>query len=126
MSEIKSLEHSTLKVPYEIINKKFRTTQKAIDREVDQILNVSKEVDKVLLVRPIVSDVSKIVGNVVQRLHILKRKSDECINEELKAAYICKRKLDHLKGIGQAESNSDMEICHASIDQWKRVYMYIV
>lgn len=126
MSEIKSLEHSTLKVPYEIINKKFRTTQKAIDREVDQILNVSKEVEKVLLIRPVVSDVSKIVGNVVQRLHVLKRKSDECINEELKAVHICKRKIDHLKGIGHAESNSDMEICHASVDQWKRVYMYIV
>ena len=30
--DVKSLEHPTLKVPYEILNKKFRTSQKIIDR----------------------------------------------------------------------------------------------
>lgn len=34
MADIKSLEYPTLKVPYEMLNKKFRTAQKNIDREV--------------------------------------------------------------------------------------------
>ncbi|KAI8129428.1 hypothetical protein FF38_04800 [Lucilia cuprina] len=123
MSEIKSLEHSTLKVPYEIINKKFRVAQKTIDREVDQIQNISRDVEKALTTHPTVSDVSKMVGNVVQRLQVLKRKSEESINEELNAAYVCKKKLGHLKGIAQPEISSDMEIWHASIDQWKRMRM---
>lgn len=123
MSEIKSLEHSTLKVPYEIINKKFRIAQKTIDREVDHIQNISRDVEKALVAHPTVSDVSKMVGNVVQKLQILKRKSDESINEELNAAFVCKKKLGHLKGIAQPEANSDLEIWHASIDQWKRMRM---
>ena len=34
MADIKSLEHPTLKVPYEILNKRFRSAQKVVDREV--------------------------------------------------------------------------------------------
>ena len=34
MADVKSLEHPTLKVPYEILNKKFRIAQKHLDREV--------------------------------------------------------------------------------------------
>ena len=32
MTDIKSLEHPTLKVPYEILNKRFRSAQKVLDR----------------------------------------------------------------------------------------------
>ncbi|XP_005184449.1 E3 ubiquitin-protein transferase MAEA [Musca domestica] len=123
MSEIKSMEHATLKVPYEVINKKFRVAQKSVDREVDQIQNYSKEVEKALMHRPVISDVSKLVGNVVQRLQVLKRKSDEAIGDELNASFICKRKLEHLKEIVQRDSNTSEEVWQASIDQWKRVRM---
>lgn len=123
MSEIKSLEHSTLKVPYEVLNKKFRVAQKSIDREVDQIQNASKEVEKALVVHPTISEMSKLVGSVVQRLQVLKRKSEESISDELHASYICKRKLDHLKCISQSEMTSNIEIWQASIDQWKRMRM---
>ncbi|KAM7361549.1 E3 ubiquitin-protein transferase Katazuke [Cochliomyia hominivorax] len=121
MSEIKSLEHTTLKVPYEVINKKFRVTQKTIDREVDQIHITSADVEKAFSSYSTVTDVSKLFGNVVQRLQVLKRKSMECINEELNAANVCKKKLGHLKGISQPELNSEM--WHASLDQWKRMRM---
>lgn len=123
MSEIKSMEHSTLKVPYEVINKKFRVAQKSVDREVDQIQNFSKEVEKALMIRPIISDVSKLVGSVVQRLQVLKRKSDEAIGDELNASFICKRKLEHLKEMVQRDNNTNEEVWQASLDQWKRVRM---
>ena len=38
MADVKSLEHPTLKVPYEILNKKFRIAQKHLDREVSLVL----------------------------------------------------------------------------------------
>uniref|UniRef100_A0A1A9W3K9 E3 ubiquitin-protein transferase MAEA n=1 Tax=Glossina brevipalpis TaxID=37001 RepID=A0A1A9W3K9_9MUSC len=122
MSEIKCLEHSTLKVPYEIINKKFRVAQKAIDREADQVQNASKEVEKALkvAVHPTISDISKLVGCVVQRIQVLKRKAEENIGDELSSSYVCKRKLDHLKGITPPD-NSNLEIWQASFDKWKRV-----
>ena len=34
MAEVTSIEHPTLKVPYDVLNKKFRLTQKTLDREV--------------------------------------------------------------------------------------------
>ena len=37
MTDIRSLEHPTLKVPYEILNKKFRISQKTLDREISYV-----------------------------------------------------------------------------------------
>jgi macrophage erythroblast attacher len=46
--DVKSLEHSTLKVPYEILNKKFRTAQKVFDRETAHVSLAGSELDKLL------------------------------------------------------------------------------
>lgn len=122
MSEIKALEHATLKVPYEILNKRFRSAQKIIDREVDQVMNVSRQVEKALDAdqAPILSDVTKLMGNVAQKLQVLKRKADESITDELSVTQICKRKLDHLKGI-MPQSRNTGEVGQGSVDQWKRI-----
>ena len=37
MADIRSLEHPTLKVPYELLNKKYRSAQKTLDREISQV-----------------------------------------------------------------------------------------
>ena len=37
MTDIRSLEHPTLKVPYEILNKKFMISQKTLDREISYV-----------------------------------------------------------------------------------------
>ncbi|ALC46926.1 CG31357 [Drosophila busckii] len=122
MSEIKALEHATLKVPYEILNKRFRSAQKIIDREVDQVMNVSRQVEKALSApqSPILSDVTKLMGNVAQKLQVLKRKADESITDELSVTQICKRKLEHLKGI-VPPNRSDGEAWEGSVEQWKRI-----
>ncbi|KAF7990597.1 hypothetical protein HCN44_000402 [Aphidius gifuensis] len=99
MSDLKSLEHPTLKVPYEFLNKKFRCTQKALDREVSHVQTTANELEKVLTIdeTPVTSEMSRLLGGVVARLHVLKRKAGESIAEELHTGMVCKRRLDHLK-----------------------------
>ena len=46
MADIRSLEHPTLKVPYEILNKKFRTSQKTLDREISQVQSSVSQVEE--------------------------------------------------------------------------------
>jgi hypothetical protein len=48
MSDLKSLEHPTLKVPYEVLNKKFRAAQKNIDREAAHLQSAIADMEKQL------------------------------------------------------------------------------
>ena len=48
MTDVKSLEHPTLKVPYEIPNKRFRIAQKHLDREVNHVTVSLTELDKLV------------------------------------------------------------------------------
>ncbi|BES96221.1 CRA [Nesidiocoris tenuis] len=99
MADIKSLEHPTLKVPYEILNKKFRAAQKQLDREVSHVQSAVLEVEKGLSVENCsATDIGKLLGGMVEKLQVLKRKAEESICEELQAGYVCKRRLEHLKG----------------------------
>ncbi|KAJ8316899.1 hypothetical protein KUTeg_004803 [Tegillarca granosa] len=100
MADVKSLEHPTLKVPYEILNKKFRAAQKNIDREVSHVQTVGTELDGCIQnEKPTIGEVSKAIDNMVEKLYLLKRKADESINEELDAARMIKRRVDHLKEV---------------------------
>ena len=45
MTDIKSLEHPTLKVPYEILNKKFRIGQKTLDREISHVQGAVSQIE---------------------------------------------------------------------------------
>lgn len=102
MSDIRALEHQTIKVPYEILNKKFRMGQKNIDREashvhssiaeLEKLVEQSKENDSITIGR-----INEILAGVVNKLTALKRKSVESISDEIEAANVCKRRLDHLK-----------------------------
>ena len=42
---VRSLEHPTLKVPYEILNKKFRTSQKGLEREICQVTGSINQIE---------------------------------------------------------------------------------
>ena len=64
-----------MQVPYELLNKKFRAAQKTIDREVAHIQSSAKELESVLQQKaPCMSDVSKAIDDVVEKLCLLKRK----------------------------------------------------
>uniref|UniRef100_A0A0A9YIX7 E3 ubiquitin-protein transferase MAEA n=2 Tax=Lygus hesperus TaxID=30085 RepID=A0A0A9YIX7_LYGHE len=113
MADIKALEHPTLKVPYEILNKKFRAAQKQLDREVSHVQSAALEVERGLgTERCSVADINQLLGGMVEKLQVLKRKAEESICEELQAGYVCKRRLEHLK-----EHTSQSQWCRKRLDR---------
>ncbi|XP_074598943.1 E3 ubiquitin-protein transferase Katazuke [Brevipalpus obovatus] len=118
MADIKSLEHQTLKVPYEILNKKFRGAQKNIDREVSHVQNCVNDLEKVVLRQgpepATVGAITDLLSGVVEKLTVLKRKAKESIQDELEAAKCCKRRLDHLREYCDSNGNE------TSVNQWKK------
>ncbi|XP_012255512.2 E3 ubiquitin-protein transferase MAEA [Athalia rosae] len=115
MSDVKSLEHPTLKVPYELLNKKFRSAQKTLDREVSHVQTAASELEKGLVGESTgvaSGEITRLLGGVVARLQVLKRKAEESIAEELQAGMVCKRRLDHLKEHGNTAPSA--------VNQWRR------
>lgn len=100
---IKCLEHATLKVPYEILNKRFRGTQKTIDREISHVLQTLNDLER--LFHPTdgadsvvsVGHMASAVDSTIDRLHALKRKAEASVSEEIEAASLVKRRVEHLK-----------------------------
>ncbi|CAG9772796.1 unnamed protein product [Ceutorhynchus assimilis] len=98
MADIKSLEHPTLKVPYEILNKKFRMAQKTLDREVSHVQQSVAQAEKCLMKNEVkASQITKHLDSMVEKLQVLKRKAEESIGEEINATNVCKRRVAHLK-----------------------------
>lgn len=48
IDEITALEYTSLKVPYELLNKRFRTAQKSLDRHNFRVREASNELTKVV------------------------------------------------------------------------------
>ncbi|XP_069679041.1 E3 ubiquitin-protein transferase MAEA [Periplaneta americana] len=119
MADVKSLEHPTLKVPYELLNKKFRAAQKQLDREVSHVQAAAMELERGLHGETVgASDISRLLGGMVERLQVLKRKAEESISEELEAAYVCKRRLEHLRE--HAGSNGAAGNSTGAVNLWRR------
>ncbi|XP_059171644.1 E3 ubiquitin-protein transferase MAEA-like [Physella acuta] len=98
MADIKTLEHSTLKVPYELLNKQFRASQKIIDREASRINNSANDIERKFQDSSLtVGDVTSAISTMVDNLSMLKRKAEESIQEELGASRVIKRRLEHLQ-----------------------------
>lgn len=65
----------SLQVPYELLNKKFRSAQKQIDREVAHVTSAVSELERGLSSNSIqATDITKLLGGMVQKLQVLKRK----------------------------------------------------
>ncbi|CAB3988064.1 macrophage erythroblast attacher-like [Paramuricea clavata] len=98
MADVKTLEYSTLKVPYEVLNKKFRTAQKIIDREVSHVLAANSDLSNVVKKQSVkVSDMTGILDGVIEKLQVLKRKAEECVVAEEKCTKHLHVRLEHLK-----------------------------
>ncbi|KAK9693496.1 hypothetical protein QE152_g34188 [Popillia japonica] len=118
MADVKSLEHPTLKVPYEILNKKFRTAQKTLDREVAHVQQAALEIERGINGDNIkTKDITTLLGGMVEKLQVLKRKAEESIAEELQATNVCKRRIEHLKEHGTQSPNGN--VSQAALNQWK-------
>ena len=88
MTDIKSLEHPTLKVPYEILNKKFRSAQKVLDREVSHVTSSLGEVDRMLGEVVDRVAITQQLDNIKEQLVQLKSKGGESIIEETRIAEV--------------------------------------
>lgn len=103
-------------MPYELLNKKFRSTQKVLDREVSHVQGSASELEKSLTTQngtPVATgEITRLLGGVVAKLQVLKRKAEESISEEHQAGMVCKRRLDHLK----EHANTTPSV----VNQWRR------
>jgi len=102
MADVKSLEHPTLKVPYEILNKKFRMAQKSLDREVSHVTTSIGEVEKIVGSEEGQSAtdraaLSQKLDNIKEQLLQMKSKGSDIITEEIDVSDTIKRRCQHLK-----------------------------
>lgn len=113
-----------------MLNKKFRLAQKTLDREINAILQTAaSDLERGLDTEgATVGQISTLLNGFVEKLHILKRKAEESIGEELTAGNVCKRRLDHLKLYCKAPSSDELnpndeeeQISIAAENQWKKV-----
>jgi len=115
MTDIKSLEHPTLKVPYEILNKKFRSAQKVLDREGSHVTSSLGEVDRGLGEVVDRVAITQQLDNIKEQLVQLKSKGGESIVDETKIAEVTRKRASHLKQ-GCVEDQSPVQE-----KQWRRV-----
>lgn len=98
LDEIKGLEHSTLKVPYETLNKQYRNVQKSIDRDSCSIsqatVNAEKQLKQGDLNR---AEVLNSFTSIAEKLRSLKKRSNDYRNEEKDLLKLIKKRIDHLK-----------------------------
>lgn len=118
MADVKSLEHPTLKVPYEILNKKFRIAQKHLDREVSHVTASIGEVEKLLgeeagdtVDR---ATLSQKLDTIKDQLRQMKAKGGEILMNEVEVADSIKKRCQHLRrGCDEAGEG-------AEVKQWRK------
>jgi len=118
MTDIRSMEHHTLKVPYELLNKKFRLAQKVLDREASHVQAASHDLEKALkqehvpeklTLRQQQPNLYELLGTLEERLLQFRAKSHEAVSEEVEVGQCCKRRVDHLKDGCQSAYSSLIE-----------------
>lgn len=98
LDEIKGLEHSTLKVPYESLNKQYRNVQKSIDRDCSAVsqtvVSAEKQIKSFELSR---NEIVSSFTSVIDKLKLIKKRSVDLRNEEKDLLKLIKKRIDHLK-----------------------------
>ncbi len=110
MADIKALEHPTLKVPYENLNKRFRSAQKVIEREMTHVMSAVDAAEKVVSAPTGGEDANPEaeaaaaaaaatqLDAALARLESFQSRSNEAVKAEMDAAANCKHRLEHLRG----------------------------
>jgi len=109
------LEHPLIKAPYEGLNKVFRNSQKAVEKEVTQTISAIAELHAKkdqLSKEEAYQTVDKLLG----KLQGLKRKMQEAGKEEQQYIQRCKARLEHLDSI------SEVDLKKTSGEQQRRWY----
>ncbi|XP_052752827.1 E3 ubiquitin-protein transferase MAEA [Galleria mellonella] len=121
MNELKSLEHATLKVPYEVFNKRYRNAQRVLDVEARQVGSAGCELESATRKQTTTGEIDSLLGGMVEKLTTMKRKASEAINEELQAAMVCKKRLEHLKEHAHSITEPSTPQVRTALNQWRKV-----
>ncbi|CAH2097158.1 unnamed protein product [Euphydryas editha] len=121
MNEIKSLEHATLKVPYEVFNKRYRNAQRVLDVEARQVTTSVSDIDSATKKGATAGEIDSLLGGMVEKLTTMKRKASEAIAEEVQAAFVCKKRLEHLKEQAEALADPNAPQAKTQMNQWRKV-----
>ena len=98
LDELRTLEHSTLKVPYETLNKQYRNVQKSIDRDCSSLSQSVVSTEKLVKSTDFSkADIINSFSNVIEKLRSLKKHSNDLRNEEKDLLQLVKKRVDHLK-----------------------------
>lgn len=98
LDEIKGLEHSTLKVPYETLNKQYRNVQKSIDRDCSTLNQTVTTAEKQLKSESLArNEIVSSFTSVIEKLRSLKKRSVDLRNEEKDLLKLIKKRIERLK-----------------------------
>lgn len=124
---------TSIQVPYELLNKKFRTVQKVLDREISHVNSSLSELTSCTNKQSLTQhEITTVLDGVTQRLTSLKRKvtgksgdyhmtqviyfqAEEGLDEEIECSRLCKTRLDHLKAYASCEQSDGV------LNAWKKV-----
>ena len=88
IDDLKALEHSTLKVPYETLNKLYRNVQKSIDRDCSSISQVVSKLND-----SNINDLINSSNNAIEKLRAIKKRSMDLRNEERELLALLKKRI---------------------------------
>lgn len=90
-----------------------------MDREVSHVQQAAIEIERSVLSENVkTKDITTLLGGMVEKLQVLKRKADESISEELQATNVCKRRLEHLKE--HTPFTATGIISQGTLNHWRR------
>ena len=97
--DLRTIEHSTLKVPYEVLNKQYRNIQKSIDRDCSALTQSILSVDKGVKGSDTVSraELLNSFTSLIDKLRSIKKRSAEYKHEERGFIDLIRKRIDHLK-----------------------------
>ncbi|XP_063369213.1 E3 ubiquitin-protein transferase MAEA [Cydia amplana] len=120
MNELRSLEHATLKVPYEVFNKRYRNAQRVLDVEARQVGAAAGELETAAKAPSTAGEIDVLLGGMVEKLTAMKRKASEAISEELQVALVCKKRLEHIKEQAVSLNEPSTPQVRTTVNQWRR------
>lgn len=94
-----ALEYSTFKVPYEVLNKKFRDTQKSLERQNARIRDASQDVSSKLGQNEEIpmEQVASPLATLKERLSQMEDLFQKAINEEIKLVDNMQKRVEYIE-----------------------------
>ena len=124
LDDLKIIEHSTLKVPYEILNKQYRNVQKCIDRDASSLSQAIITIEKLLKLSATdttsnnKSDIINAIMNVVSKLRACKQRSHELHTDENDLFAVIKYRIAHLKKSDTSNPTSSKQFKRVRVDRF--------